>query len=408
MYDKKLKRGKDGLFTRYIGQNSRGVAEKFRLGYDQEAAEQKVRLIAALWTEIEKHAPPGHKPSWDAESLASAKAIAKGEPPKLPKHRYEFPDQYVRRVAEVSQATGVRFEPARPADYQFGLDSLQDEIAQSRQALSSSQEVKEATGTTLGKAVGAYEAHVRRSFTGPDGYLRPWGRTKLDQLDSIRLYLADERFGGRDFLKLDLAELSYGRCDEVYGVFRRRPLTLRSKLQKRMAPSSAKNLIKELGNFFDWLDGAEEFDWTLPRRFRSIKKTPDDLTAPEHVRPPPGPGEAGDPGRAPQGAVRVRPADRAAALAAGAQLRLRRLGDRSATQGVPEAGPVDHRGHPVQVGQRLQALALGPDPGRAGVDARPAAARQGEPAPRIGTSCSSPSGASRSGTTPRRGTSPTG
>jgi hypothetical protein len=57
VYDKKLKRGKDGSFTRYIGQNARGVPEKLRLGYDQEAAEEKVRLIAALWTEIEGRAP---------------------------------------------------------------------------------------------------------------------------------------------------------------------------------------------------------------------------------------------------------------------------------------------------------------------------------------------------------------
>ena len=48
-----------------------------------------------------------------------------------------------------------------------------------------------------------------------------------------------------------------------------------------MAQSSAKNLIKELGNFFDWLDGAEQFDWTLPRRFNSIRKSPDDLSAAE-------------------------------------------------------------------------------------------------------------------------------
>ena len=31
-----------------------------------------------------------------------------------------------------------------------------------------------------------------------------------------------------------------------------------------MKPSTAKNLIKELGNFFDWLDGAEDYDWTFP------------------------------------------------------------------------------------------------------------------------------------------------
>jgi len=48
-----------------------------------------------------------------------------------------------------------------------------------------------------------------------------------------------------------------------------------------MARSSAKNLIKELGKFFDWLDGAEQFDWTPPRRFHAIDKTPDELTPDE-------------------------------------------------------------------------------------------------------------------------------
>lgn len=58
-------------------------------------------------------------------------------------------------------------------------------------------------------------------------------------------------------------------------------MTLRSQLKGRMKPSAARNLIKELGNFLDWLDGAEEYEWTAPRRFHAIRKTPDDLTAPE-------------------------------------------------------------------------------------------------------------------------------
>ena len=49
MYDKKLKRSKDGLFIRYIGRNDKGTPEKFRLGYDPLVAEERVRLIAALW-----------------------------------------------------------------------------------------------------------------------------------------------------------------------------------------------------------------------------------------------------------------------------------------------------------------------------------------------------------------------
>jgi hypothetical protein len=71
VYDKKLKRGKDGLFTRYVGQNGRGVPEKFRLGYELDAAEEKVRLISAIWQEIESRLS-GQRPSWDKASLETA------------------------------------------------------------------------------------------------------------------------------------------------------------------------------------------------------------------------------------------------------------------------------------------------------------------------------------------------
>ena len=279
MYDKKLKRGKDGLFIRYIGQNDKGTPEKFRLGYDPLVAEERVRLIAALWQEIEERTST--RPFWDRKTLEAAKAIAKGMPATLPKRDFEDPIKYVRRLSEISKATGTRFEPMDPEGYQSGLRDLQIQMDKAKRSLSASLQVEQATGVTARQAIEAYASSIVRSSTLPNGYLKPWGRTRLDQLDSIRNYLSDERFGGRDFLALDLADLTYSRCDEIYGVFRRRPLTLRSNLQKRMAPSSAKNLIKELGNFFDWLDGAEQFDWTLPRRFHAIKKTPDDLSAAE-------------------------------------------------------------------------------------------------------------------------------
>jgi len=279
MYDKKLKRGKDGLFVRYIGQNDKGTPEKFRLGYDPLVAEERVRLIAALWQEIEERTSA--RPFWDRKTLEAAKGIAKGKSPTLPKGDYEDPIKYVRRLSEISKATGTRFEPMDPEGYQSGLRDLQIQMDKAKRSLSASLQVEQATGVTARQAIEAYASSIVRSSTLPSGYLKPWGRTRLDQLDSIRNYLSDERFGGRDFLALDLADLTYSRCDEIYGVFRWRPLTLRSNLQKRMAPSSAKNLIKELGNFFDWLDGAEQFDWTLPRRFHAIKKTPDDLSAAE-------------------------------------------------------------------------------------------------------------------------------
>ena len=81
MYDKKLKRGKDGLFIRYIGRNDKGTPEKFRLGYDPLVAEERVRLIAALWREIEERTTDSFKPFWDRQTLEAAKAIAKGHAP---------------------------------------------------------------------------------------------------------------------------------------------------------------------------------------------------------------------------------------------------------------------------------------------------------------------------------------
>lgn len=281
VYDKRLKRGKDGLYTRYVGQNQYLVPEKFRLGYDPEAAVERLRLIAALWTEIEGRIPPGFKPFWKPDSLKAAREIAKGQAPTLPRRDCEDPIKYVQRVARISKVTGTKFEPTDSRGYREGLDNIRRQMDNAQQRLSWALDVPNATGVNVRTAVTAYESHVRKALTLPDGFLRPWGRTKLDQLDSIRNYLADERFGGRDFLAIDLADLTYSRCDEMFGVFRRRPLTLRSKLTKRMAPASAKNLVKELGNFFDWLDGAEEYGWTLPRRFHAIKKTSDELTPPE-------------------------------------------------------------------------------------------------------------------------------
>ena len=281
MYEKKLKRSKDGMYRRYVGQNSRGVPEKFCLGYDLGEAEKRLNLIAAIWEQIAEFKSPGY--SWDHSHLEAAKAIAKGKQPSLPTrsgNALEDPVKYVSRVAKISQATGTKFEATDLVVYQYGIDEIRSNVAEGRQKLAESQGLSEATGVSLSKAMDGYEAHVRQALTLPNDFLKPWGRTKLDQVASIRNYLSDPRFGGRNFLVLDLAELNYGRCDEIYGVFRKRPLTLRSKLKKRMTPAATKNIIKELGNFFDWLDGADDFGWMLPRRFKSIRRTPDEL-APE-------------------------------------------------------------------------------------------------------------------------------
>ena len=109
-------------------------------------------------------------------------------------------------------------------------------------------------------------------------------KTNLDQMSSIRNYLSDKRFGGRNFLTLDLGELDFNRCDEIYGVFRCRPLTLRTGLATRMTPKSAGNITKELSSFFDWLEGSEVFEWDKPKRFHKIVRTPAKLTAEEQYQ----------------------------------------------------------------------------------------------------------------------------
>src|SRR5215469_15431481 len=48
-YEKQLRRSKDGTIVRYVGYNSKGVPEKFRLGYDMDGAKVKERLIRAMW-----------------------------------------------------------------------------------------------------------------------------------------------------------------------------------------------------------------------------------------------------------------------------------------------------------------------------------------------------------------------
>jgi len=134
MYDKKLKRSKDGLFIRYIGQNDKGTPEKFRLGYDPLVAEERVRLIAALWQEIEEQTSA--RPFWDRKTLEAAKAIAKGMPATLPKRDFEDPIKYVRRLSEISKATGTRFEPMDPEGYQSGLRDLQIQMDKAQSGVS--------------------------------------------------------------------------------------------------------------------------------------------------------------------------------------------------------------------------------------------------------------------------------
>ena len=51
-----------------------------------------------------------------------------------------------------------------------------------------------------------------------------------------------------------------------------------------MTPTSAGNLSKELNQFFDWIEAAEEFQWEQPKRFHKIVRTPVKLTTEEQYQ----------------------------------------------------------------------------------------------------------------------------
>jgi hypothetical protein len=284
-YDKKPKRGKDGAIVRYIGKNQKGMPEKFRLGYELKEAERRVELIAALWAEVENMRDGFTVKFWKPEYLKAAKLIAKEGKPTLPKSSCsERSEDYLARLALISANTGTQFEPANPNDLKSALSDVQQDLQQARTFLSLALDVPSATGQNLAEAFDAYEVHVREEATDPNGSLSPWGKTKLDQVSSIRAYLKDKRFGKRNYLTLDLAELDLECCDEMFGVFRRRPLTLRTDLTKRMTPGSSRHFTKELGKFFFWLHRSKDFEWREPDDFRFIKKTPDKLTVQEQYQ----------------------------------------------------------------------------------------------------------------------------
>jgi len=83
----------------------------------RDEAIRRLNLITAMWAKIEEErtfAPGGYIAYWTEEELEAAKAIARGEPPTLPpsglsENVKDFV-QYVHVVAQIAEATGVKFE----------------------------------------------------------------------------------------------------------------------------------------------------------------------------------------------------------------------------------------------------------------------------------------------------------
>jgi hypothetical protein len=260
-----LKRTARG-FVRSIGPASGQV--KFYLGHDREQAQAKIDKIMALWGTVEDEASlRGLKPSWSPDTLVAAKAIAAGEVPSLQKRPYESPERYFTRVNEIGQKVGMTVQPADPFLFDVGRQDLADTIAEAQAHLSPAVGVPKATGQTLHQAFRSYLEYLRREYRTGEDSITDNGKTKIDQIISMRAYVPD----------LDLGALDYRVCDELFGIFRRRPVSKR--YGKPMTRKSCSNLIGELGRFFLWLHTSPDWSWRRPEDFDLIKRAPRELDA---------------------------------------------------------------------------------------------------------------------------------
>lgn len=259
-----LKRTARG-YVRNLGRDAEGRHQKFYLGHDRAEAERRLKAIIVLWQQAEARFGTATMPVWDADRLAAAKAIASGEMPTLQKGHHEPPRQYFVRVNETSQAAGVAFQADNEFLYNVGRQDLAAEVERSQTRLSRALGTPTATGQTLHQALRAYQDHIRHEFGDHDGAPTDNGKTKIDQITTIMRYVPD----------LDLGALDYHGTDELFGVFRRRPISKRYGTP--MARKSCTNYIGELSRFLRWLHLSKVFHWRLPADFALIKRAPREL-----------------------------------------------------------------------------------------------------------------------------------
>lgn len=264
-----LKRTKRG-YVRNLGRLASGSQPKFYLGHDKSIAIQRLEQIAVLWRQVEDR--QSGKPGiaiWDEDSLKAAKAVEKGEPATLAPYKLstgnEQSENYFARINALRLA-GVDVLPANASQYEIGRQDLSGDIERSHAALSRTIGSAHATGQLLHEALRAYQEAIKVEYKdSTDGLLSDNGKTKIDQIKTIMTYIADR----------DLGELDYHGCDEVFGIFRRRPVSKR--YDKPMAKKSCSNYIGELGRFFRWLHLSTHFRWRKPEDFDLISRMPREL-----------------------------------------------------------------------------------------------------------------------------------
>lgn len=253
-----LKRTKRGDYRRGLGRTPDGKEVKFALGFDRGIAQKRMVAILHLWEaccQTPQAVTESGKPAWDSRRLEAARLIAKGEQPVHPDQ-----DDPAYQSIVVASRPGIETPVDANEQYQAAILKLGRAFSPALNATG-----QPLVGQKLFEAMEQYRIHIAKEYQDGSGSITDNGKTKQDQIRMIRSYLSD----------CDLGELDYHRCDELYMVFRRRPITKR--YNQPMAYKTCQNLLGELTRFLIWLHKAIEFEWRKPEDFELIKKQPQDI-----------------------------------------------------------------------------------------------------------------------------------
>lgn len=263
-----LKRTNRG-YVRNLGRLPSGSQHKFYLGHDRAMAIQRLDQIAILWQRVEEwHGSKPGQATWSKDSLQAATSISKGQTAFLSPFNLstgsEQAEKYFARINNLRDA-GLDIRPASNSIFDLGREDLSTDINRAHESLGRILH-SDATGQLLHEALKAYQESIMVEYKdSSDGFITDNGKTKIDQIKTIMTYLPDQ----------DLGLLDYGGCDQVFGVFRRRPITKRYGTP--MSRESCGNYIGELGRFFRWLHLSKSFRWRKPEDFDLISRRPREL-----------------------------------------------------------------------------------------------------------------------------------
>lgn len=255
-----LKRTQRGDYRRGLGRTPDGKEVKFPLGFDKALAQKRLSVILSLWKACcvsPLATTEDGKPAWDEARLEAARQIARGNRPAEPDQgdaAYQSVLAARRNGADDPHDSDVD-EQYHAAVKKLGR-AFTPPIGPNGQRL---------TGQKLFEAIEAYRKHIGHEYRDGTGSLTDNGKTKQDQLNMLKSYLHD----------CDLGMLDYHGCDELYRVFRRRPITKR--YNKPMAYKTCQNLLGELTRFLLWLHKDAEFEWRKHEDFELIKKQPQEI-----------------------------------------------------------------------------------------------------------------------------------